>query len=346
MKFVSTVVLPPLSLIYSLAIRTRLKLYERGILRIDRLGIPVISIGNLTTGGTGKTPLVETACRILAEANRKVCVLTRGYRRPDEKSRLVVSDGTKVFADPFQAGDEPFLLAERLLGLAAVICDPNRVSAGKWAIKEFGIEVFVLDDGFQHLRLFRDLNIVAIDATDPWGSGALLPYGRLREPVSGLNRADCVVITRANSQKSLAPLKSKIEATLSGRPVVMSHMRTCAIKPMPANGVMKDGAEILKPIGAFCGIGNPDAFFCHLEGDGFKLVFKRTFHDHHSYSNADVDLIIADAKNSGVKTLFTTAKDAVKLRSCRFEMPVLVVEIEPVFPDDRFRDLILSTIRT
>jgi tetraacyldisaccharide 4'-kinase len=169
------------------------------LFRVSELASPVISVGNLTAGGTGKTPLVEFIAQALAHKGKKVCVLTRGYRRQKGRQRVLVSDGQRVLADAIEAGDEPRLLAESLLGTSAVISDADRFAAGQWAERNLGCEVFVLDDGFQHRRLVRNLDIVAIDATGPWGNGHFIPWGRLREPPRGLSRADCVVITRRST---------------------------------------------------------------------------------------------------------------------------------------------------
>src|SRR5688500_192500 len=181
----SAILLSPLSSLYRAVTQARLTAYKRGLFEVTKLAAPVISIGNLTTGGTGKTPLVEWVCRVLARDKRKVCILTRGYGRANPGVRVVVSDAFTVLATATEAGDEPFLLAQNLKGLAAVISDADRAAAGKWALENLGAEVLVLDDGFQHLGLARDLNILTIDATNPWGGGRLLPYGSLREPRSG-----------------------------------------------------------------------------------------------------------------------------------------------------------------
>src|SRR5678810_562776 len=150
---------PPLSLLYGAVTRTRLSLYRRGTFQTTKLDRPVISIGNITTGGTGKTPLVEWVARTVASHGKKVCILTRGYGRKDPHLQVIVSDGYGVLASPAEAGDEPYLLATKLTGQAAVISSADRIAAGEEAIKDFGTECFVLDDGFQHLRLARDLNI-------------------------------------------------------------------------------------------------------------------------------------------------------------------------------------------
>src|SRR2546423_13420251 len=177
-----TLALAPLGLLYGAAVRARLRLYRSGLLKTESVGAPVISVGNLTAGGTGKTPLVEWVARAVANEGLRACVLTRGYGRADASRRVVVSDGERVLAGVEESGDEPLLLAEKLNGVASVVCDRDRVDAARWARESLGAQAFVLDDGFQHLRIARDLDIVTLDATEPWGGGHLLPRGRLREP--------------------------------------------------------------------------------------------------------------------------------------------------------------------
>src|ERR1044072_293314 len=226
-----SIVLPPLSLLYGAVTRTRLSLYRRGTFQTTKLDRPVISIGNITTGGTGKTPLVEYVAKSIASQGKKVCILTRGYGRKDPHLQVIVSDGYGVLASPSAAGDEPYLLATKLLGLAAMISSADRIAAGQEAIKDFGTDCFVLDDGFQHLRIARDLNIVTMDATNPWGGGKLLPYGRLRETPDSLSRADCVVITRCDQVADLEDLRSDLRRLTGGRPIFHSRMRTARISP-------------------------------------------------------------------------------------------------------------------
>ena len=181
MNRAAVITLTPLSGLYGVAMKARRALYQRGLFHVHKAGAPVISVGNLTTGGTGKTPLVEWIARALAQRQKRVCILTRGYGRQHPGSRVLVSNGSEIFSDAREAGDEPLLLAEKLKGEAAVICDADRVAAARWATENLGTELFILDDGFQHLRMARDYNIVAIDATNPWGNRRLLPAGNLRE---------------------------------------------------------------------------------------------------------------------------------------------------------------------
>ena len=168
-----------LSWIYGRIAGWRNALYERGTLRSFALGAPAISVGNITVGGTGKTPLVAFVARVLAEQGEKACILTRGYGRENPKERVLVSDGRKILVEPKIAGDEPFELAAKLLGRAIVVADANRVAAAQWARGKFNVSVFVLDDAFQHRRARRDLDIVLLDATNPFGNERTLPFGRL-----------------------------------------------------------------------------------------------------------------------------------------------------------------------
>lgn len=232
--------LAPLGLLYGAVARARLRLYGSGLLKSERVGAPVVSVGNLTAGGTGKTPLVEWAARALAREGLRACVLTRGYGRADEGRRVVASDGERVLAEVAECGDEPRLLAENLLGAASVVCDRDRVAAARWARGELGAEVFVLDDGFQHLRLARDLDIVTLDASAPWGGGHMLPRGLLREPRSGLRRADCVVITRAELAADLGALRAEV-SRLCGAEVFTSRLRTRGLRPLGVPGGRGEG---------------------------------------------------------------------------------------------------------
>jgi tetraacyldisaccharide 4'-kinase len=337
MSSASSIILAPLSVLYGAVTRTRLALYRRGLLKPSKLDAPVISVGNITTGGTGKTPLVEWVGRALDREGRKVCILTRGYGRENPNTRIVVSNGKEILASEREAGDEPRLLAQSLLGLAAVISDADRFAAGQWAIKKFGSDVFILDDGFQHLRLARDLNIVTIDATNPWGGGHLLPYGRLREPRRALSRADCVVIARANQASDLDALRSEIEELSHHRPIFTSCMKVRGLRRLEDQFPKEDRARhrsIEQPIGAFCAIGNPLAFIKQLEAENHELRSVQEFPDHFKYDQSDVTTLVEMAKRKGAKSLITTAKDAVKLGALRFDLPCYVLEIESVVNDE------------
>ena len=325
----NSLIMMPLRVVYSAITRARLAAYRSGLFSVSTLPVPVISIGNLTTGGTGKTPLVEWVCRAVVDhikKDAKVCVLTRGYGRVNPQEQVLVSDGTNILTDERRAGDEPFLLARNLLGVAAVLANADRVAAGEWAISSLGAQVFVLDDGFQHLRLARDLDIVTIDATNPWGDGGLLPHGRLREEVTGLSRANCIVITRIEQLESVNYLEDSIRK-LSSAPIFTSRMVTSAVRTI-AGDLVDESTLQGASVGAFCGIGNPASFFNYLQREDCRVVFTQAFSDHHVYQQAEIDTLLDRAKTHGAKALVTTAKDAVKLGAIDISLPCYVLDIK------------------
>jgi len=332
MNRAATVALAPLSSIYGVAMKARHALYERGLLRVHEVGAPVISVGNITVGGTGKTPLVQWIARELARNKRRVCILTRGYGRQSSGNQVVVSNGSEILSDVERAGDEAFLLAESLQDRAAVICEADRISTARWAIDNLKSDVFILDDGFQNLRIARSLNIVTIDATNPWGNRRLLPAGILREPLAELARADCVIITRADDPSRAEELQREIERLSKGRRVFRSRMRILRLRPLRAKSdddTTLDGGEEVRSssVAAFCGIGNPKSFFAQLHRDGYKLCHTQTFRDHHVYTQTDIDRVVRDSISHGAQILLTTAKDEVKLRSLRLDLPCYAADI-------------------
>ena len=345
MNRASTVALAPLTGIYGIFVKARNACYRRGLFRTQHAGAPVISIGNLTYGGTGKTPLVEWTARELASLGRRVCVLTRGYGRDNPDQRVVASNGKALLADVTQTGDEAFMLANRLLGEAAVICDANRIAAAGWAVENLGSDVFVLDDAFQHQQIARDLNLLTVDAMNPWGNRRSLPSGILREPVAELSRADCVIITRADSQNS-GRLQAEIQQIHPGMPVLLSRMKHTQLRAIGTGSPSIDSDEIKAlPIGAFCGIGNSDSFFTLLRREGYALIYERSFRDHYKFAQTDVNETIREARDKGAQALLTTAKDAVKLGSLNFELPCYAAEIEiEIDHAETLRQLILKVI--
>jgi tetraacyldisaccharide 4'-kinase len=345
MSAASSIALAPLGAIYGTAMRTRSTLYRLGVLKTLKLNRPVISVGNITTGGTGKTPLVEWLARALSREGLRVCILTRGYGRTNSHARAVVSDGQTILASIGEAGDEPLLLARSLDGRAAIICDADRFSAGEWAERQFNTQVFILDDGFQHLRLARELNIVTIDATNPWGRGHMLPWGRLREPRRGLARADCVVITRADQCPDLDSLKAEVAELNGDRPIFISRMKVRGlrrVKDFHTSETNLTVESIESPLAAFSAIGNPHSFRRQLQGEGLAVAVSQEFSDHHRYTQKDLDALTEQARHAGAKGLVTTAKDAVKLSTLDFELPCYVVEIEIQIADE---DGLLTMIR-
>jgi len=347
------------SRLYGAITKARNSLYETGVFKSFSLGVPTVSVGNITVGGTGKTPLVAFVAEILAANGEKVAVLSRGYGRENSKRRVLVSDGEKILAETKTAGDEPFELAQKLLGKAIVIADASRVSAGNWAREKFGITAFVLDDAFQHLRVRRDINIVTIDATNPFGNEKLLPSGILRETLENLKRADAVIITRANLVKDVSNLKSRIKEFNSVCLIFVTENKISSLVDLKnfhvkaqgkANHELRITNYDKKPITnhqllianryfAFCALGNPNNFFEQLRKENFNLVLTEKFPDHHFYTQKDIAKLEIKARKVNAEILLTTAKDAVKLKNLRFDLPCFVVESEMVFDsENNFRD--------
>ena len=358
-------ILPPLGLMYGFGMDARNWLYDRVVLPSYPLGARSVSVGNLTAGGTGKTPVVALTSRILADAGETVCILTRGYGRRNPKKRVLVSDGKSLLADAATGGDEPVELARKLIGKALVIADADRVTAAKWAREEFGITAFVLDDAFQHRRARRDLDIVCIDATDPFGGG-IIPAGRARERMSGLGRADAVIITRADLVDDISELTSKITAFASAAEIFTARNEISQVLPLEEYLSIGDGTSaasepgpVLDSLGgsrrltAFCALGNPENFFSLLarrysdRPEAFERSAVKGFPDHHLYTQQDIDRLEQQVHSSGIDCLLTTAKDAVKLLGLRFGLPVYVVEVEVVVGDEaEFRRLIVGGQKT
>ncbi|HRI03994.1 MAG TPA: tetraacyldisaccharide 4'-kinase [Pyrinomonadaceae bacterium] len=324
-----------LSAIYGKVADIRNALYDKGIFESHDLGARVISIGNITTGGTGKTPLVAYVANILAARGEKVCILTRGYGRESPKKRVLVSDGENVLATATESGDEPFELANKLLGKAIVIADADRVAAAEWAKRRFGITEFVLDDGFQHRKAKRDVDIVCIDATNPFGGGKMLPAGRLREPLHNLSRADVVVITRADLVEDISNLTFEISNLAPDAEVFVAENKIARVV-----GSEEFNSKMQSTF-AFCGLGNPENFFELLRRNEIAVNGSLAFRDHNNYSQKDIEKIETEARKAGAEVLLTTAKDAVKLSNFKFEIPCFVVEIETAIEDqDRFGAMI------
>lgn len=353
---IKSAVLSLLGSLYGTIAAVRNRLYENGIRKAQNLNVPTISIGNLTVGGTGKTPLVAFVAQTLAESGEKVCILTRGYKRADESVRVVVSDGEQILANARTAGDEPLELARKLLGVSAVIADANRAAAGKWAQQTLGITAFVLDDGFQHRQVERDLDIVCIDATNPFGNGKFLSPGLLRESLKNLSRADAVVITRANlvDKSVIDKIKNRIAKRNNLAKIFVSENKIKTLTNLEDfNSPGQKSAQLKEVVNnqlssfnsylAFCALGNPENFFEQLRCENFRLASSKSFKDHHFYTQKDADKLQREAKERGAEALITTAKDAVKLKDLKLEMPCFVAENDLIFDDETlFRKLIQS----
>jgi tetraacyldisaccharide 4'-kinase len=339
------IIFAPIGWLYGLIMQVRNALYDRGIFQSYDLGARTISIGNITTGGTGKTPLVALIADILAENGENVCILTRGYGRKNEKERIVVCGRDTVVDDPEIAGDEPIELARKLLGKAIIIADANRVAAAKWAKEKFDITAFLLDDAFQHRQAKRGVDIVCIDAIDPFGNGSVLPGGRLREGTSGLERANLIVITRSDLIKNTDDLEVRLRKVSRRAAIFKATMSIKTIVSLEAfHAKMQSSQKALPQNGfAFSGLANNENFIESLKKIDIHPVGQSEFVDHHNYTQQQVDQIETRARNKKAEYLITTAKDAVKLKGMKLSMPCYVAEIETAIDDpDRFRELLLS----
>ena len=311
------VILYCLSLVYGLFVLGLMKLYQ---LRPFKAGCKVISVGNITLGGTGKTTLVEYIARYLSEHGHKVAVLSRGYKKTSR-------DISSVSGDIKQMGDEPYMLSCKLSGIP-VIAGSNRIESAKKAIKEFGVDTLILDDGLQQWRLAKDLEIVTIDATNPFGNSKLLRAGFLRQPLFTLKQADVFLLTQPCLLEG-AQLRVKLEELSPGVLIVESKHTACGFRTLDNTlNVPVDGLKS-KPLAAFCGIGNPEGFYNLLISLGVDLKMFLKFEDHHPYSQADLNLIISAAKEKGAQMIVTTEKDAVKLMALDFAgYPLLVLTVK------------------
>jgi len=298
-------VLSPPSLLYAFVLRIRAEFYRRGLLKTNRLPRPVISIGNITVGGTGKTPVTAHVARLLMAQGLKVAVLSRGYGGTLEGQAAIVSDGHTISLTPEQCGDEPFFLAESVPGLAVII-GSDRFAAGELALSECPPDVFLLDDGFQHLRLHRDLNILLLDCSRPFGNGCTLPAGVLREPEMAAGRADLVVLTRCpNGARPLSPVP--------GTPYFCARHDLNDLVPL-AGGEPLSFAELRgRSVVAFSGIAEPQIFIDGLKKQGLQVTGSRCFPDHAVYDEARLAEVKELLDTPGADFAITTEKDGVKL---------------------------------
>ena len=311
------ILLWPLSLLYAAAMWLRAWLYTRGWLKQDRLDARVVSVGNLTVGGTGKTPMVIWLAEQFLAEGKRVAILSRGYRGSDKTS------------------DEIELMKNRLQSRVLFGVGKDRYAEGK-RLQSAGVDIFLLDDGFQHLRLARDVDIVLVDSTRPLHQQSILPAGRLREPRSALHRADLVVFTRTDQSAPTVRAIQKFPKTA----IYPSTTKLLGFRDH------SPGAPLLTscpdPVFAFAGIGNPEAFFADLERWNVRVVGRKAFRDHHRYTKRDLQELKTAAQSVGAQALVTTEKDAQNLDAellsgMRLQIAVVAIEI----PDEeRFlRDL-------
>lgn len=306
--------------------------YACGLQRRKRLPCRVVSIGNLTLGGTGKTPLTMWVARWYQQQGWRVAILSRGYGGHAGGGPRVVSAGNGPLHDWHEVGDEPYLLARELPGIP-VLTGKDRYLSGRYACEHFGAQVLVLDDGFQHHVLQRDLDIVLIDVTNPFGPGALLPRGILREPLRALRRADVLVLTRVElAADTLQPLAEQIRRWY---PQQSLYYMTTVVEALCQAGTCPPGGVAWfsqRRVAAFVGTGNPAAFAATLVQLGSDVTTLLIFPDHYAYTESDWQAIVDIARLQGAECLVTTTKDAVRLvPSWQAPMPVYTLRTHVAF---------------
>jgi tetraacyldisaccharide 4'-kinase len=297
--------------LYELGVRSRIALYDNHFLKTHRLNAPVISVGNLTVGGTGKTPCVAFLANFLRAEGYSVAILSRGYKRATE-GRVEVSNGREILCQPREAGDEPYLLAMSCPGVR-VIVDEDRYAAGNWIERRERINVFLLDDGFQHLRLARDLNLVLIDASESLDAAEMVPFGRLREPLTGLRRANAIIVTRSDRPADREALEETIaKYAWAGTPILYASHEMTGLRRLPA-GEADLSMLAGEPVAALSGIARPDRFVEDLTRLGLRVVSRHDFEDHHRYTRIEFAAVVGRARAAGAAAIVTTEKDAMNL---------------------------------
>jgi tetraacyldisaccharide 4'-kinase len=298
-----------LSSIFRAGVALRNAAYDHGVFRVHRMPVPVISVGNISVGGTGKTPLVQHIAEHALGAHR-VALVTRGYRR-STSGTFVVSDGRGAVADAASSGDEPAMLARRLPSLV-VIADERRVRGCRLAIERFGADLILLDDAYQHRACGRDVDIVLVDASRKPARDRLLPIGRLREPMENLARASLVVLSRCTDEGACAESLNVVRQH-TGAPVFRTRFVVDGIGRLGEKTVLPSNALIGQPLATFCGIGSPESFRDTLRDIGVSSVDHADYPDHHAYTIDDVRELVRRADACGAGGFLTTEKDAVRL---------------------------------
>jgi tetraacyldisaccharide 4'-kinase len=350
-------VLKQLSRIYRTIIQLRHFCYSKGIFRHHMLGCQVISVGNLTVGGTGKTPVVEIFARELQKAGRRVAILSRGYKKsqPPFFQRIankltlherrspprVVSDGTRLLLDSAMSGDEPYMLASNLPDVA-VLVGKDRVKSGRYAINKLGCDTLILDDGFQYLALKPRVQIVLVDKTNPFGNENVLPRGILREPVKNIKRANFIFITKSNGKDTEA-LRDRIRALNPSAEIIECRHCPRYLQNVFTNERRELDALQGMKVTALSGIAAPAGFEKSIETYGSEILERHRFADHHRYTQQELINIINTSDKLGADAIITTEKDAVRFPNIgRRDVPIyyLRVDIEILSGAQDFKDSI------
>lgn len=344
-------ILKLVSYVFAMIVSIRYFLYDVGILRRFPLGIQVISIGNVTAGGTGKTPVTEIFARTLAAEGRKVAILSRGYRRKEApwwrrmfmqviEPPLVVSNGKHVQLDAAIGGDEPYMLASNLPGVAVVV-DRNRVKAGRYAIKRLGCDTLILDDGFQYQKLKHSVEVVLVDSTNPFGNGNMLPRGILREPARHLKRADIIFLTKCRGDVS--ETKEEIRKYNKTAEIVECNHSPKVLKDVWSREEFPLEWLKGKTTCTLSGIASPKGFENSLRNLGAKVVWCERYADHHRYDSSEILYALNRSADMGADALVTTEKDAVRfprLETSPVRCLYLRIAIEILAGGDNFAQII------
>lgn len=316
----------PFAPMYGLLMTLRARWYRSGLLKSTKLGIPVVSIGNLTLGGTGKTPMVMYVAKLFAE--RKVAVVSRGYRSKSTDDINLVANDHEVLLDVEYAGDEPYLMAETLPGVV-VATGKDRVVVGEYCEHVLGCELVILDDGFQHLKIRRDLDIVLFKVDSFLGNNRVFPGGDMREPLAALQRADCFVLTCTDDDNM--DKANAIEEALLGRfpdiPVFKGGYVPLYLEDKAGVRVDVSDCKDMKIAGC-CGLAQPIHYRKNLNNAGFELVFFKSYGDHHAFTKRQLAGVVAAAQKRGAEALVVTEKDFVKLREFPCALPLYALHME------------------
>lgn len=362
----------PLSWLYAISVHLRNILYTYGIFKARRLPCRVISVGNIVVGGTGKTPAVIAIAKHLQREGMRVAILLRGYKRHVREKVTIVSDGETVCTSPVESGDEAYMMAKHLRNVP-ILVGKCRYLAGQVALERFQVDILLLDDGFQHRQLARDVDILTIPTTHPFGSPEkLLPAGTLREPPTALQRADLILLTHANTPNTSAHTQKLVKLLAPNTPVLTSIHQPTHLYPLvtsyqraftkrkpllTGHRTLDTGNYDIKELQgkrvlAVCGIGNPEAFVATLTRGSVASVELLAFPDHHVYTETDKQQIATAFQEASADLIVTTQKDEQKLAGCPDEdtsplqkLPIIVLAIGLVITegDEKFNDVLLGS---
>lgn len=332
------------SRLYAAGVGWRLRRYHSGRLKIHQLNAPVISVGNLTVGGTGKTPCTAFIANFLSAEGLNVAILSRGYKRRSQ-GLVEVSDGQSILCDAATAGDEPYLLAQLCPGVRVVV-NANRYEAGMWLATKTKVDVFLLDDGYQHIQLHRDLNVLLLDGENPLGNGQLLPRGILREPRCEIRRADLLIATRAQRANRDA-LQSLMVLSQTAAPLFFAQHEITDFKLLNAALPLKNIAHA--KVAAFSGIAQPERFFADLRQKGFQITHHQSFPDHHRYTLPEIETFLTQARAQDAEAILTTEKDAANLphnAMTQTALPIYAAQLQfRIENESEFKRLVLQAIK-